>query len=178
MRVLYAPTPASELPQPSRTTARVLYAPDQLAGAMPPARLTDPPSEAWVDALPDFSSSLPRGLAEYRELYLAWRTGKTRGARGESRGAESDGGEWPRPVRQRSAPTDGHGVRRRRNTTDLAWHMATGYASKGEAAADSATRAAPTSASVSLYKNFVKKSKILHDNHGDYQISEKRNADV
>ena len=50
----------------------------------------------------------------------------------------------------------------------------TRYASKGEAAADSAARAAPTSASVSPYKNFVKKSKILHDNHGDYQIPEKR----
>ena len=157
MRVLYAPKPASELPQPSRARARAsewirpvtLPAPEW-AAALPPAILTDAQSEArpmppraagplgisldalpMPDALPDFSSSLPQGLAEYREKYLAWRTGKTRGAKGEPLGAESDGGEWPRVVRQRSAPNDGLAVRRRK-TTDMAWDM-TAYASEGEA---------------------------------------------
>ena len=84
MRVLYAPKPASELPQPSRTRARAsewirpgtLPAPEWAAAMLPPAMLpptilTDAQSEARpmppraagpsvsLDALPDFSSSLP-----------------------------------------------------------------------------------------------------------------------
>ena len=153
MRVLYAPKPASELPQPSRARARAselassstLPTPEW-AATMPPTVLTDAEAEArpmppraagplgvsLVDALPDFSSSLPQGLAEYREKYLAWRTGKARGAKGEPLGAESDGGEWPRVVRQRSAPNDSPAGVRRRKTTDMAGGMAD-YASEGEA---------------------------------------------
>ena len=59
---------------------RVLYAPP--SEPQRPGRVS-PPRASPFDALPDFSSSLPKSRADYRLQYLAWRTGEARGARGE-----------------------------------------------------------------------------------------------
>ena len=124
---------------------------NRLHGATPPraaGALGGP-----LDTLPDFSSSLPQSLAEYREKYHAWRTGRSRGAKGEP-GANGEAEplghcyEPPRVVRRQSAPggDDPSGVRRRR-TADAAWSPACG-ASEAEAEAEAEARRAAQSAAV------------------------------
>ena len=79
-------SPGAETAVPERPLPSSLHLRASASGAEPAS-----PSRAAVKALPDFSDSLP---ADYRKGYGDWRTGRSRGAKGEPFGGARS---WVRP---------------------------------------------------------------------------------